>query len=136
MKHYPKHPEDLLADDSFIRWIEGTASATETSGWEAWLEDDPARKDLVEKAKSIHLAFKFKEKGAPDVEEQLSTLTRSVDEYELHRHKHIHSRLVYVYRAAAVVVLLLSVLAVSYLFYTGPERYTMAQQSPSMPIPA
>lgn len=128
MKNYQKRPEDLLSDDSFIRWVEGKASESELSRWRNWLQDDPARKDLVKEAKSIHFGFRFQGKGAPDVERQLSKLTRSVDEYEFHRRKHLYSRPVQFYRAAAVIVLLLSVLSVLYLSYADKET-----QEPAAP---
>lgn len=77
--------EQLLADDSFIRWIEGVPSEAEKTAWDAWVKADPARKELVLHAKNIHDGFKIKPVKIPDseVDEELQRLNASINKGDM-----------------------------------------------------
>lgn len=81
MEDYNK-VEVLLANDSFVRWIEGKASRIEVSDWESWLEEDPARKKLKEEAVQVHQSFGFKKSNQSDIEHEISKLNNSINKFE------------------------------------------------------
>lgn len=127
MHHNEKQIEDLLTDDSFIRWIEGRASAGEAAKWESWMEDDPARKGLVGEAENVHASIRFKSEEVSnlDVNEEYSKLYHSIETFE--RSKDFktttawaHQRQGYFKPVAAVIVFFLAVLAVLHLSYFEP----------------
>lgn len=116
-----KNIEDLLADDSFIRWIEGTASPHEVSDWNHWLTEDPGRKKCVKQAKKIHNGFKFKRKIRSNAESELARLNRAIDKSEsikFHRKTpmmgYIERRTRYLPQVAAVFLILLMILAAAH----------------------
>jgi ferric-dicitrate binding protein FerR (iron transport regulator) len=58
----------LLSDESFQRWITGSASEAENQQWAAWLEAAPERAELLAQAKALWKAAQFKPTALPDVE--------------------------------------------------------------------
>lgn len=74
--------EELLTDDSFVAWIESEESEHEAQKWEMWLEEDPARKKLVEAAKSLHEDMSLQKNQRPEVEAELSKLNDSIERHE------------------------------------------------------
>lgn len=126
MNHFEDQIERLLADDSFVRWIEEEASAKEASQWQDWLHGDPVRKKLVEEAKTLHSSFRFKPGDRPDMEAELSKLHRSIDKSQPVKNRpeppltFIHRQAGYYKQVAAVIVLLFAVLTVISLLYYAP----------------
>lgn len=92
MDDYSNQIESLLANDSFVRWIEGRASQIEISDWEIWLQEDPARKKLKEEAIKIHGTFQFKANRRADLEYELTKLNKSVDQFEDFKGLSVHRR--------------------------------------------
>lgn len=123
MSKYEDRIEKLLSDDSFVAWIEGTVSEGEAAEWEAWLENDPARKKLVEEARSFHRSFDSKKKQRPEVEAELLKLKEAVGRFEeseeRSRETHIfrinRKRKVNYSSVAAIVLLLVTVLSIATL---------------------
>lgn len=70
--------EDLLADDSFVRWIEGNAAAAEQKKWENWLRKDPARTYKIRQAKKILKSLRFEEE-IPNTIGELNLLRDAVE---------------------------------------------------------
>lgn len=111
---------ELLADDSFLRWINNEATTAEQQKWEQWLEEDPANIHLLRKAKDLNRSLQFEEED-PNTIMQLKKLEDAL-EAEKRTKQDIHfigSRESYWMRAAAVIVLLVAVLAV--IEYVGLE---------------
>ncbi|MDZ7692330.1 MAG: FecR domain-containing protein [Balneolaceae bacterium] len=79
MSKYEKEIEELLADDTFIAWIEGRASDEDTLSWEAWLADDPLRNKLVEQARKLHYSIGFKAVNRPEIEVELDRLRDRIE---------------------------------------------------------
>lgn len=120
MSAYEDRIEKLLSDDSFVAWIEGAASTKEEAEWAAWLENDPARKQLVEEARSFHQSIRFQEHQRPEAGEELKRLNQAVDGFEKsHKRKgrnnlYLNNRPNKSYFAvAALVLLLVTVLSIA-----------------------
>ena len=62
MKNYD-NIEELLADDTFYRWIEGQAEESENAFWDSWLAENPNHFRLLEQAKTIIYEFKNPKSG-------------------------------------------------------------------------
>lgn len=77
MKDHPRNLEELLQNDSFVRWIRGNADEQEKSFWENWLSHD--NRALVEEAEKVLQAMQFKRVDTSDVEEELNKLNMSID---------------------------------------------------------
>lgn len=73
--------EHLLADESFIRWINGEAAPEEKENWEKWLRRDPAHSRKVREAVQLLRELKFKEE-LPDSIDELKQLQSSINQYE------------------------------------------------------
>lgn len=58
----------LLADESFQRWLANTASEAEAQHWRAWLEEAPARPEILAEAKALWRAAQFQAEPLPEVE--------------------------------------------------------------------
>lgn len=63
--------EDLLADDSFIRYIRGTASGSEKNIWEEWAARDTLNRDLVRQARELMFFTSASQVHVPDPREEL-----------------------------------------------------------------
>lgn len=121
MSKFEEEIEKLLAEDSFVAWIEGTASEQETAKWEAWLENDPARKKLVEKAQSFLRSFDSKKKQRPEVEAELLKLKEAVVRFEESEEGSRETRIFQINHkvnyssVAAIILLLVTVLSIATL---------------------
>ncbi|SHE45859.1 FecR family protein [Fodinibius roseus] len=120
--------ERLLADDSFVAWIEGSASEKEIAKWRAWLENDPARKQILKEAQSFHGEIDFKGSRRPEVDTELYRLKEAVDNFERSAEREnetaifrIHHKTSYS-NVAAVILLLVTVLSIA-TFINPPEVY-------------
>ena len=82
MSNHDESIEKLLSSDSFVEWIEGTATDEEGERWQAWIEDDPARKKLVDKAKVLHRNIAFRSGEHPEMEAELERLFHQFREEE------------------------------------------------------
>ena len=105
----------MLADDSFVAWIEGTATQEVTAKWEAWLENDPARKEQLKEAKLLHRNLKLDRNCRPEMEEELFKLKKAATKLERTRNLGKEARTLRTNRKnsyrniAAVIILLLAV---------------------------
>jgi ferric-dicitrate binding protein FerR (iron transport regulator) len=109
--------EELLNDDSFVRWLRNKSSEGEQEYWQKWLLQDPTRKALVEQAREL---IKIVEHDIPIVSESGKELKRLMDtldqkETRWEERAQYHQRDQYKSRAiwgsvAAGVLLLITVL--------------------------
>ncbi|RMH79370.1 MAG: hypothetical protein D6681_19160, partial [Calditrichaeota bacterium] len=74
MKKFPSGAADLLADESFQRWITGTASAEEAERWQDWLQSHPEHQALYEEALKLWQIPRFRSFPVPSVEAQIHRL--------------------------------------------------------------
>ncbi|MDZ7682760.1 MAG: FecR domain-containing protein [Fodinibius sp.] len=107
--------EELLTNDSFVAWIEDAGSDEEARHWEAWLEEDPARKKLVETAKSLHENLRIQQQKCPEVGNELSKLNDTIDSYERKGNRNETNitplgRMKFYSSAAAVAILLITII--------------------------
>ena len=131
MSKYDETIEQLLSSDSFVAWIEGKATDKERERWQSWIEDDPARKELVHKAKVLHLNIEFSPGKYPEVEAELDRLYHQLREEEQSSKPKIFqiTRKTYYSSVAAIVILLVAVMGV--IGYMNPEIYSEStEQSP------
>src|SRR5690625_2638808 len=56
--------EELLAEDSFIRWINNEANSTETEFWQEWLSRDPLHAWMYEEAAELYRDLRVEEEDA------------------------------------------------------------------------
>src|SRR5699024_1018457 len=82
VKDNDKNIESILADDSFVRWIEQKASQKEIEKWEAWLSESTMHNDLANEAKRLHHSFRFRCNSRQDVVSELQRLNHSIDKLE------------------------------------------------------
>lgn len=118
MSKYEEEIEKLLTNDSFVAWIEGTASEKEVDQWKLWLENDPARKQLAEEARSLHQDINFKMIERPEVEAELFKLREEVDRFEESKEQEKEANVFQLNRkksyynvAAAIIFLLITVIS-------------------------
>lgn len=71
--------QDLLDNDSFVRWIKGKATKAEKAFWKKWLKSDPSHPELKRLAK-ILFRLSFKNEDSSDVDRQLEKLNRQIDQ--------------------------------------------------------
>src|SRR5690625_5109576 len=71
---------ELLANDSFIRWIEGTASSDELLYWQDLVEENSGVSQLVEEARFLHQQLRFGAEERDDLEEELFRLNQRSEE--------------------------------------------------------
>jgi transmembrane sensor len=114
MTFYNKKIEDLLADDSFLRWLDGDAAPEESEMWENWLHEDPANESTYREAKKLYRSLSFKEE-LPDTLGELNKLRSAVANYEMARHTST-SRPAYYRASIAVAIVLLLALTVFFQF--------------------
>lgn len=79
MENRSKDIGELLADDSFIRWLEGVASSGEASYWQNWENGDPHRTRLVDEARQLHNQLQFGVSQNEDLEYELFKLNQQLD---------------------------------------------------------
>lgn len=72
-----KNIEDLLADDSFIRWINEEADTMEVEMWEEWIRRDPVNASTYQQAIELYRSLRFREEQT-DTLHELGKLERSV----------------------------------------------------------
>jgi ferric-dicitrate binding protein FerR (iron transport regulator) len=127
--------EQLLADDSFVAWIEENASPEEETVWAAWVAEDPAREQIVKEAQLLHRNIVFNKKQRPEVEAQLSRLHKAIENNKISKTQSFKKRLYPSFRnnngyrnAAAIIVLLAVVLGVITLFQSDFFRSSRKEQ--------
>lgn len=122
----------LLIDDSFLRWINNTATTAEQQKWNRWLEEDPANIHLLREAREMYRSLQFEEEH-PDAVVQLRRLEDALDAEETYRRRvyAMGSPKSYWMRAAAVIVLLVAVLAVIQYAGWGPEHQQAKEEAAS-----
>lgn len=69
----------LLADESFQRWLAGTASEAESKQWQKWLNAAPARRETWAEAKTLWQAAQFQPAALPQVEIELQKLQQRLE---------------------------------------------------------
>lgn len=70
---------ELLADDSFVRWLDGTADSGEASYWEKWKVSGTNRDQLVREAHAVHGQLKFKRVQRAEMDQELIKLNSALD---------------------------------------------------------
>jgi ferric-dicitrate binding protein FerR (iron transport regulator) len=70
---------ELLGNESFIRWIKGTANSTENQHWKAWEKSDLVHRELREHAE-IFFQMKLELDPADDLNKQLNSLNHRIFE--------------------------------------------------------
>lgn len=126
--------EHLLADDSFVAWIEGAASDDKARCWETWMEEDPARKKLVEAAISLHKNLAVDHSQHPEMEQELSKLNSVIDRYEQSSNKKANvtslKRLQPYSSVAAVALLMVTIVGLIAFFQPSVfnDKSTVAEQ--------
>src|SRR5699024_3968823 len=113
----------LISDESFVRWIKGTASIQEQKQWTSWEAKDSNHRDLKKEAE-MFFQMPLELDAANDLEIQLANLNDRIDraEQEMGRSanvKKMPKRNMGGYRiaVAATIILLLSAIGVLYLYY-------------------
>lgn len=124
MSKYEESIEKLLTSDSFVAWIEGSATDEEGERWQKWIEHDPARKKLVDKAKTLHRNIAFRPGEHPEMEAELERLVHRLREEEQSSKPKIFqiTRRTYYSSVAAVIVFLIAVMGV--IGYVNPGIYS------------
>lgn len=84
MNNKRKGIEDLLADVSFVRWINEESGSSEAELWEEWLRRDPVNASTYRQAIELYRSLRFSEEHA-DTMHELSKLETSVSNYEINR---------------------------------------------------
>jgi transmembrane sensor len=124
--------EELLADDSFVRWIEGKASPDELNRWKNWIEEHPDRKKLADEAREIHGAVQFRKSRRPDVESELAKLNMEVDAFEAGK-KSVRKKKIYpmpqksFYPGKIVAAILLTGALLGLSYFLSPGIFTGEQ---------
>lgn len=126
---------ELISDESFVRWINGTASPREQKQWDAWEKKDPIHRELKREAK-VFYQLPLELDAADDLETQLESLNHRIDQANQKRSansvsstKKIAKRNVRGYRmaVAASLILLVAVVSVLYLFYPADSSQSNAK---------
>ncbi len=106
--------EDLLTNDSFVRWIQGEADKKEQKKWNRWLEEDPARDYKVLQAKRLYHTLQFKEE-TPNTIGELNKLRQAIANQEKF-HQTSKKKKSYWSTAAVIAVLLIILPTVAVYF--------------------
>jgi ferric-dicitrate binding protein FerR (iron transport regulator) len=134
---------ELLGDESFVRWIKGTASNSENLQWNAWEKSDLVHRELSEYAE-IFFQMRLELDPADDLESQLRRLNQRILVTDSNKQstlfqkifsKHIPGR--FRFSIAASVVIFLSILGFL-SFYLPPAtaiseidtHYELAETAP------
>lgn len=75
--------ENLLLDDTFVRFIKGVASEEERIYWQEWLQRHPDHKLLLRDAKELVQFAEFNEGKIPNPQVELTKLEKSLSESSL-----------------------------------------------------
>lgn len=114
MKEKNKKIEDLLTDDSFIRWINEEAEAGEIAKWEKWLRNDPVNTSKYQLAIDMYRGVRFKEESTDTIGE-LKLLNKSIARHEMLKHRNQGHRSYYrIIASVAVLILIGAILLFSY----------------------
>src|SRR5699024_6146857 len=109
--------ENLLTDNSFVRWITGNASAAETEYWNEWVCGDAERQVLVKQAEKLIQLTGADELSIPDPQRELKKFEASVRDYEqnekitdkANNHRIQQSKSFFGAVAAAIILLVVSI---------------------------
>lgn len=77
-----KHIEDLLTDDSFVRWIRREGFPKENTKWKAWLEKDPGHQHLENQAREIVTFFRNENYEIQDIVTEWKKVEQLIDHEE------------------------------------------------------
>ncbi len=138
-----KKINDLLNDDSFLRWVKKSASGAEQAEWENWLQSDPEHSQLLQSAlKYLNLPFQETFRSETEIGEQLFTLNERIDEFEelskrrsnvLIHYKDTRKYQFLKYAAAAVIALTIGILALNQKSQFSEKTKKIAYQSIHVP---
>lgn len=132
MSKSPKDLEDLLLDDSFIRWINGKADRHENQRWNGWISRNPEDRQLAEEAARMMRCMPMKQLDNSDVEAELIKLNNKIDETKIESERpaaRVHNFDFYRSVAAAAVILLM--LLVGYSVFDSVFRSSIQEQAES-----
>ncbi|MDR8392417.1 FecR domain-containing protein [Aliifodinibius sp. S!AR15-10] len=85
--------EDLLDNDSFVRWIKDNASEEENKYWQEWLSEDPTRKELVEQARELVVVAELGKPIFSQPEKELRRLEQSMDQIDAQSDKDVFRKM-------------------------------------------
>ena len=118
---------ELLLDESFVRFLKGTASYQETNQWSQWVEEKESHKHLVEQARTL-LDQGIHSLPKPDVETERKRLMKRIDSEAKYRPLHgirkSRKKVVWATMAAAAGILLL-------IGFLARNQFLQFQQSQS-----
>jgi transmembrane sensor len=125
--------EDLISDDSFVRYLKGTASANEKKQWDSWKKSDPYNKILFKQAEELFDYTGFEGRNVPDPHAELKklekTITRSSSpenykpgRFEIGRRQRTGT----IIRAAAAL-LIIGVLSIGFFLQQAQESEDIAE---------
>ncbi len=121
--------EQLLADDSFVKWITGRASGEQSDYWKAWEAKDPDHAHLVGQAKKLIQFTSPDSHTIPDLRTELEKLESSYHQNGFsqknitlsnYKKRQLHSNRFIGAIAAGLLILIVSFSA----FYIYNKRYT------------
>lgn len=126
----------LLADESFQRWLNGTASEAENVYWREWLQAHPNRVALHDEARQLWQAGQFRPAALPQVEAEWQSLrqrlsspaSKSVSSRSL-KTREVFPRWLRYGAMAAAAVLLLALLGRHLLAPGQPDWQTVSTTS-------
>ncbi len=70
---------DLLENDSFVRWVKGDSNPAETKRWNTWVKSDKVNHELSEEARFIIESLAGMEPAAPDPSIHLKRFRNAID---------------------------------------------------------
>lgn len=79
--------EELIADDSFIHWLNEEASTEEKEFWDNWVDEDPEHQMLVREARELTNLIHSDDVDAPNPFDELQQLEQKIDQYEADQDK-------------------------------------------------
>jgi len=75
--------EELLADDSFCRWLNETATPKETEYWDSWLASQPGNRHIVSLANQyLNFPFRNTQVTQEEITGELDALSARIDDFE------------------------------------------------------
>jgi len=126
-KSQSKKLSGLLLDESFVRFVKGTASYQETNQWSQWMQEKDSHKELVERARSL-LDQGTCPLPKPDVEKEKRRLLKRIESSNkyrpLHGFRKGRKKVVWATMAAAAGILLL-------IGFLARNQFLQYQQSQS-----
>lgn len=76
----PENPDELLLNDSFVRWARETADEQEHAFWEDWVHRNPENRKMAAEARQMLLTMQFREADTSDMETELARLNDTLDD--------------------------------------------------------